>query len=78
MSAILHELLFVNRRGRPYSRNKVVQKVLHPVLDKLGIKRKGHRIGLHAIRYGLASLLVDSASGVGLQKNRFWGKLCIA
>ena len=43
--AALAELLFVNRRGRPYSRNKVVQQVLHPVVDKLGISRKGQRGG---------------------------------
>jgi hypothetical protein len=24
-----HELLFVNGRGRPYSRNKIVQTILH-------------------------------------------------
>jgi integrase len=63
-----HELLFVNRRGRPYSRNKVVQKVLHPVLEKLGIERKGRRIGLHAFRHGLASMLVDSASTAVAQR----------
>jgi integrase len=62
------ELLFVNRRGRPYSRNKVVQKVLHPVLDQLGISRKGRRIGLHAFRHGLASMLIDSASTVVAQR----------
>ena len=37
-----HELLFVNGRGRPYSRNKIVQTILHPALDALGIRRKGH------------------------------------
>jgi len=63
-----HELLFVNRRGRPYSRNKVVQKVLHPVLDKLGIERKGRRVGLHAFRHGLASMLVDSESTAVAQR----------
>lgn len=36
-----HELLFVNVRNRPYSRNKVVQTVLHPIVDKLGISREG-------------------------------------
>ena len=36
-----HELLFVNGRGRPYSRNKIVQTILYPALDALGIRRKG-------------------------------------
>ena len=39
-----HGLLFVSHRGRPYSRNKVVQQVLHPVVDKLGISRKDRRL----------------------------------
>ena len=63
-----HGLLFVNRRGRPCSHNKVVQKVLHPVLDQLGISRNGRRIGLHAFRHGLASMLIDSASTVVAQR----------
>lgn len=63
-----HELLFVNRNGRPHSRNKIVQKVLYPVLDKLSIERKGRRIGLHAFRHGLASMLIDSASPAVAQR----------
>jgi integrase len=55
-----HELVFVNRRGRPFSRNKIVQQVLHPVLDKLGISRKGKRVGLHAFRHCLASMLLQT------------------
>jgi integrase len=35
-----HELLFVNGRDRPYSRNKVVQTVLHPVVDRLGFRER--------------------------------------
>jgi integrase len=31
------ELLFVNRRGRPFSANKLREKQLHPLLVKLGI-----------------------------------------
>ena len=42
--------------------------MLHPVLDRLGIKRKGRRIGLHAFRHGLASMLVDSASTAVVQR----------
>jgi len=64
-----HELLFVNRRGRPYSRNKVVQTVLHPLLDKLGIAHKGKRAGLHAFRHCLSSLLLQS-TGVAVAQRQ--------
>ena len=63
-----HELLFVNRNGRPYSRDKVVSKVLHPMLKKLGINHKGRRCGLQAFRHGLASLLVSTASAKVAQR----------
>jgi len=63
-----HELLFVNSRGRPYSRNKVVQTVLHPALDALGIQRKGRRIGLHAFRHTLSSILLDVAAPTVAQR----------
>ena len=33
--------LFLNRNGRPYAANKVVEYGLWPVLDKLGIERAG-------------------------------------
>ncbi len=59
-----HELLFVNRNGRPYSRDKVVAKVLHPMLDELGIKHKGRRCGLHAFRHGLGTLLASNKASV--------------
>lgn len=49
------KLLFMNRVGRPYNANKVVQKGLWPVLEKLGIER----CGLHAFRHTHASLLLD-------------------
>lgn len=55
-----HELVFVNCRNRPFSRNKVVQTVLHPALGVLGISRKGKRVGLHAFRHTLASMLLQS------------------
>lgn len=63
-----HELLFVNGRGRPYSRNKVVQQVLHPVVDKLGISRKGRRVGLHAFRHTVASMLLQTAGAAVAQR----------
>ena len=64
-----HQLLFVNRRGRPYSRNKVVQTVLHPLLDELGIAHKGKRAGLHAFRHCLSSLLLQS-TGVAVAQRQ--------
>jgi integrase len=45
------ELLFVNRRERPFSANKLRAKQLHPLLDKLGIARGG----FHAFRHGAVS-----------------------
>lgn len=51
-------LLFSNRRGNPYSENKVVQKRLWPIPDKLGIPR----CGLHAFRHTHASLLVSAGA----------------
>lgn len=47
--------LFLNRRGRPYSQSKVVERRLHPILDKLNIPRAG----MHAFRHCHASLLLD-------------------
>jgi integrase len=38
-----HQLLFPNKLGRPYNRGRVVKKILHPILDKLGIERRGRR-----------------------------------
>lgn len=46
-------LLFSNRRGNPYSENKLVQKKLWPILDTLSIPR----CGMHAFRHGHGSLL---------------------
>jgi len=47
--------LFVNRNGRPYAANKVVEYGLWPVLGKLKIPRAG----MHAFRHCHASLLMD-------------------
>jgi integrase len=65
-----HELLFVNRNGRPYSRDKVVAKVLHPILHELGINHKGRRCGLHAFRHGLASLLASIRASVAVAQRQ--------
>ena len=64
-----HELVFVNRRNRPFSRNKVVQTVLQPASDKLGINRKGRRVGLHAFRHTLASMLLQN-TGVAVAQRQ--------
>ncbi len=47
--------LFVNRRGRPYSADKVVMFKLWPVLDALKIPR----CGLHAFRHFHSSMLLE-------------------
>ena len=58
-------LLFVNRHGRPLSANKLREKVLHPLLVKLGIPRGG----FHSMRHGAASaLLADGATPAVVQK----------
>jgi integrase len=59
------DLLFVNRRGRPYSANKLREKVLHPLLVKLGMPRGG----FHSMRHGATSaLLADGAAPAVVQK----------
>jgi integrase len=60
-----HELLFVNRRGRAFSANKLREKLLHPLLVRLGIPRGG----FHSMRHGAASsLLADGATPAVVQK----------
>jgi integrase len=54
-----HHLLFPNKLGRPYNRGRVVKKIFHPILDKLGIQRKGRRVGFHAF-HTLASMLLQT------------------
>ena len=53
-----NELIFVNRRGRPFSANKLREKQLHPLLDALGIPRGG----FHSMRHGAASSLLDDGA----------------
>lgn len=53
-----NELLFVNRRGRPFSANKLREKQLHPLLDALGIPRGG----FHSMRHGAASSLLAAGA----------------
>jgi integrase len=52
------DLLFLNRRGRPFSANKLREKTLHPLLDRLGIPRGG----FHSARHGASTALI--ADGV--------------
>ena len=60
-----NNLLFVNRRGRAFSANKLREKQLHPLLVKLGIPRGG----FHAARHGATSaLLADGATPAVVQK----------
>jgi integrase len=60
------ELLFVNRNGRPFCADKLREKRLHPLLDKLSIPRGG----FHGMRHGAASAwLADGASPALVQKN---------
>ncbi len=60
-----NDLLFVNRRGRPFSANKLRAKQLHPLLDALKISRGG----FHSMRHGAASsLLADGATPAVVQR----------
>lgn len=59
------DLLFVNRRGRAHSANKLREKRLHPLLKRLGIPRGG----FHSMRHGATSaLLADGAALAVVQK----------
>ena len=50
--------LFLNRNGRPFAANKVVEYGLWPVLDILEIPHAG----MHAFRHCHASLLIDTGA----------------
>lgn len=58
--------LFLNRNGRPFAANKVVEYGLCPVLDKLGIPRAG----MHAFRHAHASLLLDVGAPATVAKEQ--------
>jgi integrase len=51
-------LLFVNKVGRPYTAEKVVQNRLWPILDALKIQRAG----FHAFRHAHTSLLLEGGA----------------
>lgn len=48
-------LLFANRRGRPFSANKLWEKKLRPLLSSLEIPLAG----FHAFRHGVATTPID-------------------
>jgi integrase len=54
------DLLFVNRRSRPFSANKLREKKLRPLLIELGIPIAG----FHAFRHAVASELIDSGAPI--------------
>lgn len=58
--------LFLNRNGRPYAANKVVEYGLWPVLDQLKISRAG----MHAFRHCHASLLMDVGANPTVTKDQ--------
>src|SRR5271154_6694138 len=58
--------LFLNRNGRPYAANKIVEYGLWPVLDKLKIERAG----MHAFRHCHASLLLDVGANPTVTKTQ--------
>jgi integrase len=53
-------LLFANRRGRPFSANKLREKKLRPLLSSLGIPMAG----FHAFRHGVATTLIDQGASI--------------
>lgn len=53
-------LLFPNRRGRPFSGNKLREKKLRPLLAELKIPVAG----FHAFRHSVASQLIDSGAPI--------------
>jgi integrase len=63
------QLVFPNKARTPYNRGRVVKKVLHSILDKLGVERKGRRIGLHAFRHSVASMLLRT-TGAAVAKRQ--------
>lgn len=54
------QLLFATSRGNPIPRGNIVDRKLHPILDKLGIPR----CGMHAFRHGAATLMIASGATI--------------
>ncbi len=57
--------LFLNRNGRPYAQNKVVECGLWSALDRLNLPHAG----MHALRYCHASLLIDVGANPRSHRN---------
>jgi integrase len=58
-------LVFCSQAGGPLESQKVVRKYLRPILDRLGLPR----LGLHAFRHGMASMMpLVGASPAATQK----------
>jgi len=55
-------LVFCNRRMRPYSDNKLREKMLRPLLRKLNIYEPGKVF--HAIRHTAGSIMLDTGASV--------------
>jgi len=53
-------LLFANRRGRPFSANKLGEKKPRPLLSSPGIPLAG----FHAFRHGVATTLIDRGASI--------------
>jgi len=53
-------LLFANRKLRPYSANKLREKQLRPLLKTLGLPLGG----FHGFRHGVATSLIDSGASI--------------
>lgn len=64
--ANLEGFLFLNRNGRPYAANKVVEYGLWPVLDRLKLPRGG----MHGFRHAHASLLMDVGAPATVTKEQ--------
>lgn len=63
-------LLFATRKGTPLCANNVVQRILWPVLDRLGIPR----CGLKAFRHSHSSLLVETGAPVTVAQKQLGHK----
>ncbi len=60
------QLLFATKNGTPWDANLVVKRKLHPILDALGIERRG----LHAFRHFVASVMDREAVPIAVRMDR--------
>ncbi len=60
-------LLFATGNGTPWDGGLVVKRKLHPLLDRLGIRRAG----LHAFRHGSETLMDRLNAPLGVRSERF-------